>query len=87
MKKNVKIKQFIKLLKKHCKRKAKLYDGIDRDMPPDVALRYAIEELGEVSTDISRLRFMDARYECIDVAHCAVLIFLSVYDLEDEENP
>ena len=69
---------FLKRLYIHAQRKAKLYDGIDRDMPIDTALRYATEELGEVATAISRDRYNSAMDECIDLAHCAFLIYKSI---------
>jgi NTP pyrophosphatase (non-canonical NTP hydrolase) len=72
------LKLFLQILKAHAKRKAKLYDGIDRDMPIDTALRYAIEELGEVATAISRDRYHSALDECIDLAHCAFLIYQAI---------
>jgi len=71
---------FLERLKEHGKEKAKLYDGIDVDMPVDTALRYAIEELGEIATAVSRDRFNSAMDECIDLAHCAFLIFKSIYE-------
>lgn len=66
---------FLKILETHAQRKAKLYDGIDTDMPIDTALRYAIEELGEVATALSRDRFHSAMDECVDLAHCSYLIY------------
>jgi len=74
----MKIKKFLKRLEIHSERKAKLYDGIDTNMPIDTALRYAAEELGEVATAISRDRFNSAKDECIDLAHCAYLIYLAI---------
>lgn len=69
---------FLELLKIHAERKAKLYDGINTNMPVDTALRYATEELGEVATAISRDRYHSAMDECIDLAHCAFLIYKSI---------
>lgn len=69
---------FLKVLKDHAVRKAKLYDGVDTDMPVDTALRYAVEELGEIATAISRNRYQSAVDECIDLAHCAFLIYVSI---------
>jgi NTP pyrophosphatase (non-canonical NTP hydrolase) len=72
------IKDFLKILEIHSNRKAKLYDGINNDMPVDTALRYAIEELGEVATAISRDRYHSALDECVDLAHCAFLIYQAI---------
>lgn len=77
---------FLQALKLHAQRKAKLYDGIDRDMPIDTALRYATEELGEVATAISRDRYHSAMDECIDLAHCAFLIFKAISEQKGIER-
>ena len=69
---------FLNRLYLHAIRKAKLYDGIDNNMPIDTALRYATEELGEIATAISRDRFNSAMDECLDLAHCAFLIYKSI---------
>ncbi len=71
---------FLKRLYIHAQRKAKLYDGINTDMPIDTAIRYTIEELGEVAAEISRDRYSSALDECIDLAHCAFLIYKSIKD-------
>jgi len=69
---------FLQILEKHSEQKAKLYDGINTNMPIDTALRYATEELGEVATAISRDRYHSALDECIDLAHCAFLIYKAI---------
>jgi len=69
---------FLKILEKHAERKAKLYDGINTNMPIDTALRYATEELGEIATAISRDRYHSALDECIDLAHCAFLVYQAI---------
>jgi hypothetical protein len=69
---------FLDVLKTHAEIKEKLYDGINTDMPVDTALRYATEELGEIATAISRDRYHSAMDECIDLAHCAFLIYKSI---------
>ncbi len=82
---NKQVNKFVKRLRRHAKRKAKLYDGIDRDMPIDTALRYANEELGEIATAITRDRWNSAKDECIDLAHCAMLISFAI-DLKAEKD-
>ena len=69
---------FLNKLKGHTDHKAKLYDGINNDMPIDTALRYLIEEVGEVATEISRERLSTAVNETIDVAHCAMLVCFAI---------
>lgn len=69
---------FLDALKRHAERKAELYDGVNKNMPIDTALRYATEELGEVATAITRERYQSASDECIDLAHCAFLIYKSI---------
>jgi NTP pyrophosphatase (non-canonical NTP hydrolase) len=72
------IKDFLKILEILSDRKAKLYDGIDNDMTIDTALRHATEELGEIATAITRDRYHSALDECIDLAHCAFLIYQAI---------
>ena len=86
MKDSEKVELFLRKLQNHAEVKAKLYDGVDTDMPIDTALRYATEELGEVATAISRNRLNSVKDECIDLAHCAMLIFLSVDNFLDKQK-
>jgi NTP pyrophosphatase (non-canonical NTP hydrolase) len=60
------------------KSQAAFYDGINVGMKPDTALRLATEELGEVASAITRDRFNSARDECLDLAHCALLLYISL---------
>jgi NTP pyrophosphatase (non-canonical NTP hydrolase) len=71
---------FLSKLKSHAQRKAKLYDGIDNNMPVDTALRYLIEEVGEIATEISRERLSTAVNETLDVAHCAMLVCFALQE-------
>lgn len=72
--------EFLKRLYINTKRKAELYDGVNKNIAIDTTLRLATEELGEVATAITRERWNSAMDECIDLAHCAFLIYKSVYD-------
>jgi NTP pyrophosphatase (non-canonical NTP hydrolase) len=72
------IENFLERLKLHTERKAKLYDGFNQDIVVDRALRYAIEELGEIATAITRQRYNSAMDECIDLAHCAFLLYKAI---------
>jgi hypothetical protein len=76
------IDKFVEWLKQQAIRKAELYDGIKVanriDSNVDFFVRYAIEELGEVSAAITRDRFELAKSECIDLAHIAMLIALAI---------
>lgn len=73
------IKIFVSIFERQANRKAEEnYDGMTNIMSMDKALRLSIEELGEVSTAITRERYISAMYECLDVAHCAFLMWLSI---------
>lgn len=74
------LEEFAEKLIKQGKRKAKLYDGINSSRTPDESIKFAIEELGEVSGAITRERFELAKCECIDLAHTAFLIYQSLRD-------
>ena len=76
---------FLLNLEFQSQRKAKLYDGINRDMSVDTALRYLVEELGEVSQEITRDRLQSAMDECIDLAHCVFLLYLAIWKLKKNE--
>ena len=78
------LQQFIRLLQEHAIRKAALYDGTDTMSTPDECLRFAIEELGELSGAITRSRFELAKCEAIDVAHCAMLVWLALQRTEEK---
>lgn len=80
------LESFLYRLWRHAEQKEKLYDGIDVDMPIDVALRYTIEELGEIATEISRNRYSSAMDECFDLAHCSFLIFKAIYTKKLEDR-
>lgn len=79
------LEYFLQRLGKHTRRKALLYDGINNNMSVDAALRYATEELGEVATAITRDRYNSAKDECIDLAHCAILIYLALKRMETND--
>jgi len=76
------INSFCEQLKQHAQMKATLYDGVDKALDdknsPDVCLRYATEELGEIASALTRKRVETAKAECIDLAHCAMLVYLSL---------
>lgn len=69
------LNEFLSILEKHTKRKRDLYDGSNEKQPVDFWLRMAIEELGEIAGAITRSRQALAKYECVDLAHCAYLIY------------
>lgn len=77
------LKSFLENLELQAVHKAKLYDGVDRDMPIDTAIRYLIEELGEVSQEITRDRLQSALDECIDLAHCVFLLYMAIMRSKD----
>jgi NTP pyrophosphatase (non-canonical NTP hydrolase) len=69
---------FCILLANHGLKKRKLYDGADKPMGVDQALRYTTEELGEVASAITRERWELAKQECLDVAHAAMLLAFAI---------
>lgn len=79
------IDDFLKKLKAHTERKKSLYDGSNRTLPIDFCLRLAIEELGEIAGAITRSRTTLAEYECIDLAHCAYLIYQTLQRSEETD--
>lgn len=70
--------EFIKLLCKQVERKAKLYDGINQTRTTDQWLRFSVEELGEVSSALTRERYELAKVECIDLAHAILCLYLAI---------
>jgi len=74
---------FLQNIEKQARRKSKLYDGIDKDMPIDTALRYIIEEFGEVSQEITRDRLQSALDECVDLGHCVFLLYQAIMRSRD----
>lgn len=74
------IDEFLVILRKHAIRKSMLYDGVKvaAASSPDVCLRYATEELGEIAAALTRERLKLAEYESIDLAHAAMLIWMSL---------
>lgn len=79
--------EFIKLVAEQITRKAKLYDGYENAGTSglDTISRYmlsVIEEIGEVSSAITRHRYELAKAECVDVAHSALLLYLAIENRE-----
>lgn len=79
------IDDFLKKLKVHAERKKQMYDGSNKTLPVDYCLRFAIEELGEVASAITRNRTTLAEYECVDLAHCAYLIYQALKRSEETD--
>lgn len=69
---------FCNSLNRHAYFKAALYDGVNATISPEKAILLAAEELGEVSSEIIRKRYYAAVFECIDLAHTAMLVALSL---------
>jgi NTP pyrophosphatase (non-canonical NTP hydrolase) len=67
--------EFLALVERQTFRKDLLYDGVQGSRSLDEMFRYAVEELGEVSGAVTRERWQLAVAECIDLAHCAFLIY------------
>lgn len=76
--------KFCNSLLRTAKRKFELYDGIQsagrgaNEISTDYALRFATEELGEIASALNRNRLSLAQEECIDLAHCAMLIAFAI---------
>ena len=79
-----KVNRFLQLVKNQVEIKAKLYDGIEvitssiDGTQITRALMSTIEEIGEVSSAITRHRYELAKAECVDVAHSALLLYLAI---------
>lgn len=69
---------FLNALRKHAIQKSVMYDSHNADIDIHTAIVYAAEELGEISTACVRNRWLLAFYECLDLAHCAMLIQLAI---------
>ena len=76
------LEELLTVLETHAERKKELYDGGNRDFPLDKVLRFATEELGEVAAAVTRKRTALAIDECIDLAHCAYLIYQTLKQQE-----
>ena len=73
------LNEFCNKLKKQADRKKELYDGynnsIENKVDSSYTMIFLIEELGEIASAIIRERPEAARAECIDLAHCAFLLY------------
>jgi len=86
--------EFLAMLQRQAVEKAKLYDGAEtftgfaqrENIVPssqvDFGVRLAAEELGEIASAITRNRRSLARAECIDLAHCAFLLWVVLGEKE-----
>ena len=77
---------FLQNMEFQAKRKDELYDGANKDMAIDTALRYIIEELGEVSQEITRDRLQSALDECVDLGHCVFLLYQAIMRSKDVQG-
>lgn len=79
-----KVDLFLRHLKSMIILKAKMYDGLEMStntLPGDPVKRgmfSVIEELGEVSSALTRGRIQLALDECVDVAHSAMLLSFAI---------
>lgn len=74
----VEVEEFILALSKHAEQKSMMYDSTEKEIGIERTITYAVEELGEVATACVRDRWLLAWYECLDLAHCAMLIALNI---------
>lgn len=70
--------KFVDALGRHARAKSILYDGINATLAPYKAISLAAEELGEIASAVIRDRPEAAKAECLDLAHCAMLIYISL---------
>lgn len=78
------IKEFCILLELQAIRKAQLYDGVESDTSVDRRLALATEELGEVASAVTRSRLLLAKAECLDLAHCGMLLWFAIKKVLEE---
>ena len=71
-------KSFCDRLLVHARNKAKLWDGLDSKLSPEFCLQLIIEEIGEVAGALNRDRRDLAKEEAVDVAHTAMLLYISL---------
>lgn len=88
------IARLLALVEAQIRRKAKLYDGAGSvggvgTSGPDAIGHFmfsVIEEAGEVSSALTRHRYELARAECIDVCHSALLLYLAIECMEENNS-
>lgn len=69
---------FAAKLRLRTERKASLYNGVNRDLSYDCGVRFAREGLCEIVSALACERFELAKAECLDLAHSAFLIYLTL---------
>lgn len=83
------IPEILEKLRRQAERKRKYPDGLDSIRDPGQAIQrftfLAIEELGEVSSALTRSRLELAKAECIDVMHAVLMLYLAIEALEARE--
>lgn len=70
--------EFIKALERHVEQKSSLYDGITKLKDRSRHLMFIAEEAGEVASALLRNRPYSAVAECLDLAHSALLLAVSL---------
>lgn len=89
MNKDGAVLNFMAYLTKHIERKKEFYDGANekvKKLDTSYVLALCTEELGEIASALVRNRLHAARYECIDLAHTALLLFLAIESKLENEN-
>lgn len=70
---------FVSALERQIKRKSWMRDGLNGTQgEPFVILASITEEVGEVATDLTRERYYGAVAECVDVAHAAMRLAITL---------
>jgi len=69
---------FLSALARLVQRKMWMPDGIEASIEPWYILGNITEELGEVATDLTRQRYYGAIAECVDVAHAALRLAITL---------
>lgn len=78
MNRNDLAKIFVDALARQVIRKSQMKDGINHDLSPLRLIASVAEELGEASSDLVRERYYGVVAECVDIAHSALLLAITL---------
>ena len=78
MKRKELAEKFVDALKRQIEEKSFFADGVETALESEKILINIAEELGEASSDFLRGRMYGAVSECVDIAHSAMLLAISL---------
>lgn len=78
MNRNSAMLEFMSAMKRQAHRKEKLYDGLNQARSSEFWMTCLAEETGEVAAALIRSRKYNAVAECLDLAHTAMLLAISL---------